>query len=177
MARLRKFTSYRGLEARAYTRISKFKQKSYVKTRPHLKITKFDSGASGKRFQLKMELVSKSDLQIRHDALESARQTCNRLLEKSLGGAGYYLKVMPYPHHILRENPTATGAGADRMSTGMKMSFGKPIGAAARVRKGNAVFNVWVNKPHVDIAKQALKKASKKLPNSYSVSIEESKGK
>ncbi len=163
------------MEPRAYTRISKFKKQSYVSTRPHIKITKYETGATNKKFSYKVTLVSKSDLQIRHDAIESARQTCNRTLEKTAGQTAYHLKVMLFPHHILRENPTATGAGADRMSTGMKLAFGKPIGAAARVRKGQTIFTVFVNKQHLNLAKEALSKAKKKLPNSYTILIEENK--
>ena len=47
---------------------------------------------------------------------------------------GYFFQLRIYPHHILRENPLAAGAGADRMSTGMKCAFGKPISVAARVK-------------------------------------------
>ena len=175
MVKLRKGKSYRKVENRAYTRISKYKKKSYISTRPQLKITKYDTGATDKKFPFEVSLISKSDLQLRHQALESARLTCNRTLEKVAGTGGYHLKLVLFPHHMLRENPTATGAGADRMSTGMKMSFGKIIGAAARVREGQKVFTAFVNKPHLDLAKLAMKKAAKKLPNSYGVLVEEKK--
>ena len=55
------------------------------------------------------------------------------------------MMIRIYPHHIMRENPLATGAGADRMSTGMKKSFGKTIGVAARVHKGQTLVTVNVN--------------------------------
>ena len=152
MARLRKFAAYRKVE-RPYTRISKFR----------------------KKFNYTLELVSKTDLQIRHDAIESARQTSNRVLEKELGKMGYFMKIMIYPFHVLRENPLASGAGADRMSTGMKKSFGKAIGAAAQVRKGQKVCIVRVNKDGIETAKSALKRVSKKIPNSYSILIKENK--
>jgi len=57
-----------------------------------------------------VDLVTKTALQIRHNALESARMTCNRLLETNLGKSGYRLKIRTYPFHILRENPLAAGA-------------------------------------------------------------------
>ena len=84
----------------------------------------------------------------------------------------YHLKINIYPHHILRENPLAAGAGADRMSTGMKMSFGKPIGLAAQVKKGQTLLSVNVDKENLEVAKQALKKASHKLPCSCIVKVE-----
>ncbi len=132
-------------------------------------------GDPRKKFNYTLELVSKTDLQIRHDAIESARQTSNRVLENELGKMGYFMKIMIYPFHVLRENPLASGAGADRMSTGMKMSFGKAIGAAAQVKKGQKVCIVRVNKKGIETAKSALKRVSKKIPNSYSILIKENK--
>ena len=174
MARLRKFASYRKVE-RPYTRISKFRKKSFIRASPNLKIVRFEMGDPKKEFNYALELVSKTDLQIRHDAIESARQTSNRVLEKELGKMGYFMKIMIYPFHILRENPLASGAGADRMSTGMKMSFGKPIGAAAQVRKGQKICIVRVNKEGIATAKTALKRLSKKIPNSYLILVKENK--
>jgi len=174
MARLRKFSSYRKVE-RPYTRTSKFRKKSFIRASPNLKIVRFEMGDPKKEFNYTLELVSKTDLQIRHDAIESARQTSNRLLEKELGKMGYFMKIMIYPFHILRENPLASGAGADRMSTGMTMSFGKPIGAATQVRKGKKICIIRVNKEGIGTAKNALKKMSKKIPNSYSILVKENK--
>jgi len=173
MARIRKFCAYRAVEPRAYTRISKFKEKSFVKASPHINIVNFDMGNRRKKFGYKLDLVSKSALQIRHQAMESARMTCNRLLEATLGKSGYHLKVRFYPFHILRENPLAAGAGADRMSTGMKHSFGKPIGRAAQIRKGQTLLTLEVNKQNLEIAKKALKRASYKFPCGCLIEVKE----
>ena len=162
MARLRKFTAYRNIE-RAYTRISKYKKLSYIKGRPHLTITRFEHGDPRGKFEKTLFLVAKSDVQIRHNALESARQTSNRVLE-AIGKNSYFLRIRKYPFHILRENPLATGAGADRMSTGMKLAFGKPISMAARVFTGDIIMEARVDKKDVASAKKALKRASSKLP-------------
>ncbi|MBW2966656.1 50S ribosomal protein L16 [Candidatus Woesearchaeota archaeon] len=175
MARIRKFSAYRGVEPRAYTRISKFKEKNFVKASPNINIVNFDMGNPKKKFGYELDLVSKSDLQIRHQAMESARMTCNRLLETVLGKSGYYLKVRFFPFHILRENPLAAGAGADRMSTGMKHSFGKPIGRAAQIRKGQVLFQLKVNKQNLELAKKALKRASHKFPCGCLIEVKELK--
>jgi len=174
MARLRKFSAYRSIE-RPYTRISKFKEKSFIRVRPNSKVVTYETGAKGKKFPYTIILVSKTDLQIRDNAMESARQTSNRTMEKAIGIGAYHLKLVPYPHHILRENPIAAGAGADRFSTGMQKSFGKPIGIAAQVNKGQTVFQISVNKQDIELAKKALLKASKKLPNSYTIQMVENK--
>ena len=163
MAKLRKGVSYRNVE-RPYTRKSRYKKKNYIKANPVNKVVMYDMGDLKKTFEYTLNLISKDDIQIRHNAIEAARISSNRHLEKNLGKVGYHLKIRVYPHHILRENPVATGAGADRFSTGMQKSFGKPIGLAARIRKGQAIFSASVDKNALEIAKIALKKAQYKMP-------------
>jgi large subunit ribosomal protein L10e len=163
MARLRKFAAYRKVE-RPYTRISKYRAKSFVRARPHCRIVRYDMGDLSKTFDTVVVLKSKSDLQIRDAAIEAARQTSNRLLQKRIGKNGWLMKIRLYPHHILRENPLASGAGADRMSTGMARAFGKPIGVAAQVRKGQVMLQVETTKNFTDVAKESLRRAATKMP-------------
>jgi len=174
MARIRKFVSYRRVE-RPYTRVSKFKAKSFISTTPNPRVVMFDMGNLKKKFQYSVRLNSKSKLQIRDNAFNSARETANRLLEKNLGVAGFHIKVNVYPFHVLRENPIAAGAGADRFSTGMQKSFGKPIGQAARIRKGQTLFTVSVDKANLEIAKKAMQRAASKIPCSCIIESEENK--
>lgn len=132
------------------------------------KLVQFEMGVK-KPFPSVVGLYSNTGLQIRDIALESARQSCNRRLEKKLGKEGYKLTVKTYPHHILRENPLAAGAGADRMSTGMTHSFGKSIGRAARIFPGTEIMRVSVEERNIPVAKEALKLASHKLPTSCKI--------
>ncbi|MBI4451662.1 50S ribosomal protein L16 [Candidatus Woesearchaeota archaeon] len=163
MARIRKFCAYRQLK-RPYTRFSKYKNLNYVRARPVSKLVRSDMGEQIRKFDHTLHLIAKSDLQIRDNAIESARQTSNRILELALGKSGYFYRARIYPHHVLRENPLASGAGADRMSTGMAHNYGKPVGIAAQVRRGQPLFSLSVNKENLDLAKKALKRASYKLP-------------
>jgi large subunit ribosomal protein L10e len=164
MAKLRKGCSYRSIE-RPNTRKSKYNKLSYVKSSPVCKVVRFDVGNLSKAFPIRVDLLVDRALQIRHNALEAARQTSARHLEKNLGKLGFRLKVRTYPHHILRENPLASGAGADRMSTGMQKSFGKPIGLAAQLRKNQPIFSVYIDSnAQLPVAKRALEKANHKLP-------------
>ena len=174
MARIRKFVAYRRLK-RPYTRVSKFKAEAYIRMAPNVKVVRFNSGDPSKTFAYTLNLLSKSDLQIRDNALESARQTSNKLLESYLGLNGFHLKVNVYPYQVLREHALASGAGADRFSSGMAHSFGKPIGVAARVKKGQTIFQLRVDKQNLGIAKQALERASKKLPCPCTIQIIEKK--
>src|SRR3989344_3573028 len=123
MARLRKNSAYQNLE-RPYTRISKYTKLNYVRGGyPHMKIIKFTMGSPNKIFDKTLLLQVQKSMNLRHNSLESARMTSNRLLEKTLG-KDYFLRLRVYPFHVLRENPLASGAGADRMSTGMKKAYG-----------------------------------------------------
>ena len=171
MAKLRKFAAYQKLE-RPYTRISKYTKKNYVRGGfPHMKVIKFDMGDPRKEYDTIIKLNSKKAMNFRHNALESARMTSNRLLEKSIGKE-YHLRIKVYPFHVLRENPLASGAGADRMSTGMKKSYGKSIGCAARVREGQTVIELRINKNNIKLGKLALERASKKFPCSCKVMVQ-----
>lgn len=168
MAKLRKGCSYRALQ-RPYTRKSKFKAKAFIKAIPASRIVRYQMGDQSKKFDTKLQLISKTDLNLRHNALESARLSTNRLLEKDLGKNGFFMILNVYPHHVMRENPLASGAGADRMSTGMQKAFGKTIGIAARVREGQPVFTIFVDKQNIKVGQAALKRASHKMPNSYQI--------
>jgi len=72
--------------------------------------------------------------------------------------------VRVYPHHILREHSLASGAGADRTSTGMAHAYGKPVGMAAQLKKGAVIFQVEAEKQHLPTVIKALHKAATKLP-------------
>lgn len=170
MARVKKFVAWRRTE-RPYTRISKFKKKSYIKADANPRVVTFGMGDPKRKFQYCLDLVSKDSMQVRDNALESARQTSNRLLEKNIGPGNFFFRIRVYPHHVLRENPLAAGAGADRFSTGMSHSFGKPVGIAARVRKGQKLMSIRVDKTHIGAAKRALKRAYQKLPCSCTIEI------
>ena len=58
MARIRKACAYRVLE-RPYTRISKFRKKSYIRAKPNSTLIKFDMGTQKKSFSHNLNLVSK----------------------------------------------------------------------------------------------------------------------
>lgn len=163
MAKLRKFCAYRRLE-RPYTRVSKFRNKAFVRNRPNSKVIRYTAGNQKKQFDYKLSLVSKDSMQIRHNAIESGRQSANKILDKQIGKMNYFLKLRIYPHHILRENPLASGAGADRMSTGMKKSFGKAVGVASQVKEDQVLMDLYVDKSQLKLARKALDRYNYKLP-------------
>ncbi len=169
MAGLRKGHCYTGIQ-RAYTRRSKFKSKEYIKAIPNSKLVRYDMGDVTKLYPYRVDLVSKQAIQLRHNSLESSRQVVNRQLNKYLGN-NYYLKIRVYPHHVLRENKMITGAGADRMQTGMQLAFGRAVGIAARIKEGQSIMSAKVNEEHIHVAKRALLKARPRLPGQYGIII------
>lgn len=173
MAGLRKGRSYRKVK-RAYTRKSKFKTKAFIKAVPPHKIARFKMGDVNKQFSHIIELKPKESLQLRHNSLESVRQVVNRRLEMMFG-SNYLFQVRVYPHHVLREHKMLTGAGADRMSPGMSNAFGKPVGVAAQLKKGQTIFSISINKENLDRAKATMALAKPRLPGSYLIEISEVK--
>jgi large subunit ribosomal protein L10e len=156
---------YREIKQQAYTR------KEYMGGIPMPRITQFDLGDKKASFPIEVSLVCEERCQIRHTALEAARIAANRYLEKNVGKAGYRLKIRIYPHHVLRENKQATGAGADRVSQGMRASFGKAVGTAARVEAGQAIITVGIKEEHINIAKDALRRAGMKIPSPFKINV------
>ena len=119
-----------------------------------------------------ISLLADDACQIRHNCLEAARIAANRYISKRAGATLYHLKIRVYPHQVLRENKLATGAGADRISSGMRGAFGKLVSTAARVKRGQAVFTIRTNVANYEHAKKALWKASVKLPTPGSIVVE-----
>jgi large subunit ribosomal protein L10e len=170
MAQLRKGNAYKK-STRAYTRKSKYKKKGFIKVVPASKVIKFNMGDLNKEFPKKIKLISKGTFQVRHNALESCRTLVNRQLSKRFGSKGYRFTINQYPHHVLRENKMLTGAGADRMQSGMKHSFGKAMGTAAQLKPGKTLFTVNVNESDVEFAKKALEKTKARIPGKVRIEI------
>lgn len=152
--------------ARCYTHFSSppYTRKEYIPGVPQPKITKFEMGNPKLEADYVVKLVVQEDGQIRHNALEAMRVAAHKYLTTHVGEGNYYLKVIRYPHHVLRENKMMAFAGADRLQDGMRLSFGKPIGTAARVYKGYEILEVRVKKEHLNQAKKALKISASKIP-------------
>jgi large subunit ribosomal protein L10e len=157
--------NYRAVKGQSYTR------KEFAKGFPAPKITKFTMGDTKRQFDYEAKLIALEQAQIRHNSLEAARVASNRILMEKLVN-NYRLDVLPYPHNILRENKMIFGAHADRLQQGMRGSFGKPIGTAARVRVDQTIIAVGVDAQGVETAKVALKRGSAKLPIPCRITVE-----
>jgi len=168
MASLRKANAYSKRKVTPFTRVSKRRQKSFIKVVPPQKIVKFEMGkpslAREGKLPHELKVITTENFQIRHNALEACRQFLNKKLDNELAGQ-YMFKVVPFPHHIQRENKMLTGAGADRMQTGMQLAFGKSVGKAAIMKKGKDLFIFRLpNEKSVVFARKLIKQIKSKLP-------------
>ncbi len=148
---------YRAIEGQVYTR------REYMGGVPVCRVTQFDTGNLRAEFPWSLSLATEEAAQVRDVALESARVSAVRVLERTSPNE-YHLKVRRFPHQILREHKMATGAGADRISDGMRRAFGKAVGHAVRAEIGAELLTVFTTESHLDDAKEALRKAAHKLP-------------
>jgi len=158
---------YRYIRGQASTR------KEYMGGIPASRITQFVLGNRKADFPVQVSLIAIEKCQVRHNALESARITANRAMEKKVGVVNYRLTIRVYPHNVLRENKQATGAGADRVSQGMRSSWGKIVSVAARVQPNQILMTVETTKQNIEQAKDALRKAGMKLPTPCKINIDE----
>jgi len=156
--------SYRRSNGQPYTR------KEYIKGKPQSKIAKFEGGKPGD-YDYCVQLLINEKIQITHMAIESCRLTANKKVEKVAGETGFSSKLRIYPHVLLRENKMIATAGADRLQEGMRRAFGKAVSLAARVKRGQCIMEMNVNKEHLELAKKALKNACVKLPGTPLIKV------
>jgi len=142
---------------------TRVQRKDFIGGIPGIKIRRFVVGAQTKDFSHVVSLKVGKAVQIRDNAIESFRQKLVRDLTNTVGKDNWTMKLRLFPHHILRENKTASGAGADRVSSGMKHAFGKNIGRAAQIKKGKIFVSVVVDEINVEDVIKLFKKAKSKL--------------
>ena len=162
---LRKANSYSKKKVGAFTRKSSVKSKAYIKTIPPKIVTKFNMGKDDvSKLKHRLTLVSCENVQLRQNAIESCRQYLHKGLDEKFMNQ-YFFKIFPYPHHVQRENRMLTGAGADRMQTGMQLSFGVSMNIAAIIKPEDKLFLIAVpNEKAVIFTREILNKIKPKLP-------------
>jgi large subunit ribosomal protein L10e len=170
MVVVRKALAYSKRKPVVNTRRSKIQQLSYVKTVPSQKIVKFNmgdvKGFEEGRFNIKIQMISKENIQIRDLALEAVRQSLHKDFSVLFPNNGYFLRCNTYPHNILRNNRVYSGGSkGERIQTGMSKSFGTPEGRAAVVKAGNPVFTAYFSgENNIPKARDICIKTKSKLP-------------
>ncbi|NYZ79738.1 50S ribosomal protein L16 [Candidatus Micrarchaeota archaeon] len=158
---------------RPWTRTAKKKVKmSFVRGVPDSRLRAFDMGdLDPRKADIEIDLLSGGTFQIRDNAMESARVMANKVFEKKILRENYYFKVRKYPHQCLREHSMLTGAGADRLSSGMRKAFGHPTGRAVIAKKGECLMSVYTMKKFEDYAKEGFYRAGQKIPGGFKYRI------
>jgi large subunit ribosomal protein L10e len=149
--------NYRQWKGMAYT------SKKFAPGAPNPKVARFTTGKSRQDYDFTFKLISDGRVQIRHNALEASRVAASKKVAL-VGEENFLLKVVSYPHLILRENKMIATAGADRLQEGMRKAFGKPIGLAARVDIGDTVLELSLKAENFEKGKEAMWAAATKLP-------------
>ena len=163
--------------ASMYREISKppYTRREYISGIPGSKIAQHQMGDSSRQpedYPVQISLRVEEEVQLRHDAMEASRLSANRYLIEELGENTYRMVLRKFPHHVIRENKQATGAGADRVSDGMRQAFGKVVGTAARIQEGDRLFTAWCDVDQADEVKEAFRRAYNKITPSCRIKVE-----
>ena len=160
---------YRDIDKPAYTR------REYITGIPGSKIAQHQMGdkeADPDDYPVQISLVVEESVQLRHGSMEASRLSANRHLIKELGEGNYKMVLRKFPHQVIRENKQATGAGADRVSDGMRQSFGKIVGTAARIQSGEQLFTAYCDVDQADAVKEAYRRAYNKITPPCRIKVE-----
>ncbi|TFG23210.1 MAG: 50S ribosomal protein L16 [Promethearchaeota archaeon] len=122
-------------------------------------------------WQLVLGLKVDKQIQISSNALEAIRITINGALQKRLGRNNYRLRVRSKPFQKYRENRMLAFAGADRVQSGMRNSFGRSTGVCARVRAGSVICEVGCALRNLPLVRDRLRVASMKVPTSCQIVV------
>jgi large subunit ribosomal protein L10e len=148
------------------------KNKPYPKSRfcrgvPDPKIRTYDLGsrkADVLAFGECLHIISGELEQITCEALEAARIQANKYMTKNTAKEAFHMRIRAHPFHVVRINKMLSCAGADRLQTGMRQSYGKPYGTVARVRIGQILMSIRTKPAFVEMATEALRRAKAKFP-------------
>ena len=115
-------------------------------------------------WEIVVGLKVNKQIQISSNALETIRITVNSKLQKRLGRMNFRLRIRPKPFQKYRENRMLAFAGADRVQSGMRNSFGRSTGVCARVRAGQVIVDVGTHLKNLKLVRDRLRVASMKIP-------------
>ncbi|MHA2394273.1 MAG: 50S ribosomal protein L16 [Promethearchaeota archaeon] len=153
-------------------------RREYARGGSQSKIVRFWGGNKDidwKDWELVVGLKVNHQIQISSNTLEAIRITINGALQKYIGRQNFRLRVRPKPFQKIRENRMLAFAGADRVQSGMRNSFGRSMGVAARVRAGQVVVDVGCYLKNLPLVRDRLRVASMKISSSCQIVILEYK--
>lgn len=81
-----------------------------------------------------------------------------------------------HPFHVVRINKMLSCAGADRLQTGMRGAFGKPLGTVARVNIGQTLMSVRSKDSHKAACIEAFRRSKFKFPGRQKIYVSRNYG-
>lgn len=151
-----------------------FPKSRYNRGVPDARIRIYDAGkkrADVEEFPYTVHLVSLEKEQISSEAMEACRVAANKYLIKKCGKEGFHLRCRIHPWHVVRINKMLSCAGADRLQTGMRGAFGKPVGKVARVKINQVLYSVRLVEKNVPHAIEAFRRGKFKFPGRQKVVV------
>ncbi len=175
MAHRRPWKCYSKWTRRPYQyKRSSNRRREFARGGAQSKIVRFWGGnkeAPWEEFDLVVGLKVNSQVQISSNTLEAIRITINGVLQRKLGRQNYRLRIRPKPFQKIRENRMLAFAGADRVQSGMRNSFGRSTGVCARVRAGQIIVDVGTYIKNLPLVRDRLRVAYMKVPSSCQIVI------
>jgi len=150
------------------------RRREYARGGAQSKIQRYWGGAKEvpwNQWELTIGLKVDHQVQISANTLEAVRITINSALQKYLGRTNYRFRVRPKPFQKYRENRMLAFAGADRVQSGMRNSFGRSTGVCARVRAGQIICEVGTHLKNLPLVRDRLRVASMKISSSCSIVV------
>lgn len=168
MAHRRPWRCYKSWNRRPYQhKRSSNHRREYARGGAQSKIQRYWGGNKAKPWEewdIVIGLKVDNQIQISSNALEAIRITVNAPLQKKIGRNNYRLRVRPKPFQKYRENRMLAFAGADRVQSGMRNSFGRATGVCARVRAGSVIMDVGIYMRALPALRNRMRIAAMKLP-------------
>jgi len=151
---------------------SRSHRKEFVRGGADPKIRMYDVGnrkMSVDKFDVIIGLMMTKTCRISHLTLEAIRVSINRRLTDAAGKDNFHLRIRAKPYDVYREHAMMAFAGADRISSGMRKSFGRPIGRCCRLRPKQIICDAGVNLKNIEAVKKAFLVAATKICRSSKV--------
>lgn len=149
-------------------------RREYARGGAQSKIERFWGGNKERDWalwELIVGLKVNHQIQISSNSLEAIRISINGVLQRKLGRLNFRLRIRPKPFQKFRENRMLAVAGADRIQSGMRNSFGRSSGVCARVRAGQVIVDLGCYIKDLPLVRDRLRIASMKVSSSCQIVI------
>ena len=175
MANRRPWHCYSSWTRRPYQhKRSSNRRREYARGGAQSKIVRFwggDKSVPWEEWDLVVGLKVDKQIQISSNALEAIRISINGSLQKYIGRTNFRLRIRPKPFQKIRENRMLAFAGADRVQSGMRNSFGRSTGVCARVKAGSIIVDLGCHLKDLPLIRDRLRIASMKISCSSQVVV------